>query len=212
MVIQCEAKKIYISGGYYMDFYHGTTISGLTELKAFNSPYSNLKEACVYLTTSKQLALHYIWNIKQYPIKSPMLYIRQDGVLVFQEMFSGALEYFYKGLSGYIYHCVGNYKINDDVGVITCATSNEAVPITDFEYIDDVYEKIISYEKQGTFIYERYEDLPQYRYDKIRGIIMRGIKRDDLFNNPNHPNYIFFQEKYPQYWQEAEVLYKNNLL
>lgn len=195
-----------------MDFYHGTAVRGLTELQPFASPYANLKEPCVYLTTSKQLALHYIWNTDKYPIKSPMLNVRKDGILVFQEMFSGALEYFYKGLSGYIYHCVGDYKLNGDVGIITCATSNKSVPISDFEYIDDVYEKIMSYEKQGAFIYEKYENLPQYRYDIIRGIIIRSIKRDDLFNNPSHPNYVFYQEKYPQYWREAEVLYSNNLL
>lgn len=195
-----------------MDFYHGTAINGLTELKPFASPYSNLKEPCVYLTTSKQLALHYIWNSDRYPIKSPMLNIRHDGVLVFQEMFSGALGYFYKGLSGYIYHCVGDYQLNNDTGVISCATSNEPVPVTDFEYIEDAYEKIISYEDQGTFIYEKYEDLPQYRYDIIRGIIVRSIKKDDLFNNPNHPNHKFYQEKYPQYWREALVLYNNDLL
>ena len=41
-----------------MDFYHGTIVKGLTELSPFNSPYSNLKDPLVYLTTSKQLALH----------------------------------------------------------------------------------------------------------------------------------------------------------
>ena len=44
----------------YMDYYHGSTIKELKELIPFASPYSNLKEAVVYLTTNKQLALHYI--------------------------------------------------------------------------------------------------------------------------------------------------------
>lgn len=195
-----------------MDFYHGTAISGLKELRPFLSSYSNLKEPLVYLTTSKQLALHYIWNTEKLAYKMPMLDIRKDGVLVFQEMFSGALEYFYKGLSGYIYHCVGDYTINDAAGVFTCATSSLPVPISDYEYIADVYEKIMEYEKQGTFIYEKYETLPQYRYDIIRGIIMRSIKRDNLLYNTTHPNYKFYQEKFPQYWKEAEVLSKHGLL
>lgn len=194
-----------------MDFYHGTTIKGLTELRPIASQDSNLKKPCVYLTTSKQLALHYIWDKERCAVKSPMLNIKKD-VLIFQEMFSGALEYFYKGLSGYIYHCVGDYELNNDVGVNTCATSDEPVPVTDFEYVDDVYEKICEYEKQGKFIYEKYESLPQYRYDIIRGIVIRGIKRDDLLNNSSHPMYKFTQDKYPKYWREAEVLYKNGLL
>ena len=87
-----------------MDYYHGTTMAGLTELRLFTSAINNLKDPLVYLTTSKQLALHYIWDTKRRPVKSPMLDIRKDGILVFQEMFSNALEYLYKGLSGYIYH------------------------------------------------------------------------------------------------------------
>ena len=127
-----------------MDFYHGTTVGGLTELKPFNSKHSNLNESCVYLTSNKQLALHYIWDLLRCPTKSPMIDIREDGTLVFQEMFSGALAFLYRGLSGYIYHCVGDYEISDRIGVIDCAKSNEPVPICDFEYIDDVYERIMT--------------------------------------------------------------------
>jgi hypothetical protein len=195
-----------------MDYYHGTTYERLTELKPFSSPYSNLKEAVVYLTTNRQLALHYIWDYSRIGIKWPMIDVRPDGILVFQEMFSGALEYLYKGLSGYIYHCVGNYKINQNVGVPACITSSEPVPVVDCEYIDDVYEKIMEYEKEGRFVYEKYEDLPQYRHDIIRGIIYRCIKRDNLLEDSAHPCNNFFKEKFTQYWEEAEVLHKNKLL
>jgi len=112
-----------------------------------------------------------------------MLDIRVDGTLVFQEMFSGALEYFYKGVSGYIYHCTGEFELNEETGVPTCVTSDKPVPIIDFEYIEDVYEKIMEYEKTGTFIYEKFENLRQYRHDIIRGIIYRTIKKDNLFEN-----------------------------
>lgn len=80
-----------------MTFYHGSVASGLTELRPQTSWYSNLKEPTVYLTTSRQLALHYIWDLERIGVKCPMLDIREDGTLVFQEMFSGALEYFYRG-------------------------------------------------------------------------------------------------------------------
>ena len=195
-----------------MEYFHGSTIKGLTELKPFASYYSNLKEPLVYLTTSRQLALHYIWDEKRIGAKMPMLDIRKDGVLVFQEMFSGALEYFYRGVSGYIYRCIGNYEISTDTGVYTCATSSEPVPVTDFEYIEDVYESIISYADKGTFIYERYENLPQWRIDVIRGQVIRLIKRYDLIVENNQPGRKFIMEKFPQYWAEAQVLHDHNLL
>ena len=197
---------------HFMDYYHGTTIAGLHELRPYASPYANLKDPVIYLTTSRQLALHYIWDTNRLTIKMPMLDIRKDGILVFQEMFPGALEYFYKGVSGYIYHCVGDYDVNEATGVFTCATSHDPVPITDYEYVDDVHTKILEYEQRGTFIYEKYESLPQYRYDIIRGVIMRMIKKDNLLQNETHPYWKFFQEKFPRYWKEAIVLYQHDLL
>ena len=194
-----------------MEFFHGTTVGGLSELKPYASPFSNLKEPVVYLTTSRQLALHYIWDMKRIGVKMPMLDIRNDGTLVFQEMFSGALEYFYKGVSGYIYRCIGDYEINSNVGVSTCAVSKTAVPVTDFEFIEDAYKSIISYGDKGTFIYERYEDLPQWRIDVIRGQIVRFIKRNNLLNDISAPS-RFIQEKFPQYWNEAKVLNDCGLL
>ena len=195
-----------------MEYFHGTTIKGLSELKPFASQYSYAKKALVYLTTSKQLALHYIWDEKRLGVKMPMLDIRKDGVLVFQEMFSGALKYFYQGVSGYVYRCIGDYKIDSDTGIYSCATASETVPIADYEYIEDVYDRILSYADQGTFIYERYEDLPQWRIDLIRGQIIRFIKRNELLNDMKHPSYQLIREKFPRYWQEAQVLNEHNLL
>ena len=194
-----------------MKFYHGSMVKDLTQLEPRASWYTNIKEPRVYLTTSRQLALHYIWDIERIGAKMPMLDIRKDGVLVFSEMFSGALEYFYKGVSGYIYHCDGDYTLDPSSGVLTCATSSEPVPITDCEYIDDVYEHILHYGEQGKFIYEHYENLPQWRIDVIRGHVTRFIKRNDLLNDSNHPACGFVQAKFPQYWEEAQVLNKYGL-
>lgn len=195
-----------------MDFYHGTIVGGIKELTPYANPDSNLKEPLVYLTTSKQLALHYIMDRVNRIGSSPMLNIRQDGVLVFQEMFSGALEHIYKGLSGYIYHCVGSYHINTEAKVHTCATSSEPVPVTDVEFIPDVYERIIEYGKYGMFVYEKYEDLPRHRHDIIRGWVLRWLKDSDIPNNPEHPEYKIYQERWPLYLKEAEVLRNNGLL
>lgn len=195
-----------------MEYYHGSIIAGLSVLQPIASPYSNLKEPLVYLTTSRQLALHYIWDTERLGVKMPMLDIRNDGIIVFQEMFSGALEYLYKGVSGYIYRCMGDYELNSDSGVHTCATSRETVRVEDCEYIEDVYEHILSYKEKGTFVYERYEDLPQWRLDVIRGQIIRFMKRNNLVNDSTHPSYKFIREKFPRYWEEAKVLQDNGLL
>jgi hypothetical protein len=195
-----------------MNFYHGSTVSGLTELKPFASPYSNLKESVVYLTTNKQLALHYIWDKHKFPITYPMLHISDDGKLTFQEMFSGALELFYKGLSGYIYHCNGDFKINNKIGVTTAASSYEPVPVLDYEYIEDVYKKIMEYQEKGTFTYEKFENRPESAHELIKRIVYREIKRNNLLNDVLHPLHKFYKEKFSKYWEQAIKLNENGIL
>ena len=194
-----------------MDFYHGTQVGNITELVPFSSPGSNIKEAVVYLSTKRQIALHYASDYKKLPFSSPMLDIQED-CIVYQEMYSDALELSCKGVGGYIYHVIGEYEMSEDHGVKTCAISRKAVPVNDVEYIADIYDEIMKYKGQGKFIYEKYEDLLQYRHDIIRGHFIRYIKRDNIIINPDHPHYNLLQEKFPVYWKKAAILNENGML
>jgi hypothetical protein len=196
-----------------MDFYHGSIINGLTELLPFGGTGNNLPDALVYLTTSKQLATHYIMDKQNRFGSSPMLHIRDDGVLVFQEMFSGALEYVYKGLSGTLYHCVGDYPLNPSAGVLTTATSDKPVPVVDCEFVPDVYERILDYAEQGLFVMERYESLPNWRRDVIRGYVYRWVAQNKAYvTDPSDTGYQFYQAHYTQFWREAQALHEKGLL
>jgi hypothetical protein len=186
-----------------VDFFHGSSVGGIAELLPFSSPHSNMGFPCVYLTTSRHLALHYIWDSHRCPIRMPMLDIRDNDLLVFQEMFSGALAYFYRGLKGYIYHCIGDYEITKEVGVAICAVSRAPVPVHDCETIADVYEEILSYEQRGLFVYERYESLSAHRYALIHDAIIRLIKRLSLLECPESDSSRFVRSRFPEYWEEA---------
>lgn len=185
-----------------MDYYHGSIIPHLTELRPFEGKENNLKKPCVYLTTNPQLAIHYIRDKSRLWI-SPTLDVREDGVLVYQEMFSNALEYMYKGVSGYVYRVSGDYGINTVPGVRFAAVSDEPVPIIDSKFIPDVYDAIYSFADDGKFIYDHYEDLPQWRHDKIRDWVLKWIKDGDWTSKPEEPMARFYQEKWPDYWLEA---------
>lgn len=96
--------------------------------------------------------------------------------------------------------------------MISCITVNQTILVYDYEWIGDVYDSIMAFAGKGTFIYEKYEDLPRWRHDVIRGIIIRNIKRNDMLNDLGHPDRKLYQEKYPVYWQEAQVLYEHGIL
>jgi len=186
-----------------MNYYHGSTISGITELRPSANEGNNLKLPCIYLTTNPQLAIHYIRD-KNRLWSSPTLDIREDGVLVFQEMFSDALAYMYSGVSGYVYRVTGAYGINTVPGVRFAAISEKAVPVADSVHIPDVYSAILSFAERGLFIYERYEDLPQQRHKKIQDWVLKWIEDGDWINKPDEPMARFYKEKWPEYWLMAE--------
>lgn len=82
----CHNLPIKTGGMKRIKYYHGSAKPGLTCLIPSSSWYANLSEPTVYLTTNRQLALHYIWDMERIGVKMPMLDIRPDGVLVFQEI------------------------------------------------------------------------------------------------------------------------------
>ena len=102
--------------------------------------------------------------------------------------------------------------MSENHGVKICAISCNPVPITDVEYIEDIYDEIMKYEKQGKFIYKKCEELTQWRIDIIRGHFIRAVKTGKLMENPNHPQYELFCVKFPKYWKEVTVLHRNGLL
>ena len=195
-----------------MKLYYGSTVEGLKELRPHIPLGAHSPKPLVYLSPTRQLALHFIWDTQRLGVKMPMLEIRKDGTVVFQEMFSGALEYLYKGVGGYIYTCEADYEPSEDFLSQSSIAVDTEVVFTGCEHIEDVYKHILQYADQGKMICERYENLPQWRIDLIRGQILRRIKRYDLINDAGHPSRNFIKNSFPQYWAEAKILSEHGLL
>ena len=68
----------------------------------------------------------------------------------------------------------------------------------------DVYHAILSYADSGKFMYQYYEDLPQWRHEKIKEWVWKWIREGDWTSKPNEPMARFYKEKWPEYWLEAE--------
>jgi hypothetical protein len=96
-----------------------------------------------------------------------------------------------------------DYPFSKQIGVATCAFSKNSVPVVGVEFINDVFTEIMSYERKGLFIYERYETLPQYRLELIDSIIMKMIVRDNMLANPNSDVSLFIRDKFSDCWNKA---------
>lgn len=180
-------------------YYHGTTVPGLTVLKPFASPFSNLKYACVYLSTYKPLAAIYIWNR---PYKWFTFDIKEDGTLYYTESFPNNLREFYDGVKGYIYACEGDYSSDSGTGIRYAAISKEPVPVTGCDMVENAYERILQYESEGALILQRFEELTQKEHDMNRKMILNGIRRLNLLEG-THPLSPFVKEKFPDLWAES---------
>lgn len=179
--------------------YHGSAVQGLTILKPFAKQYSNLKYACVYLSTNKAIASLYIWN-------KPYMWLNYgfdaDGTPVYTESFPNALHEFYGGLPGCVYTCEGDFEVDANAKIKVAVISRECVPVIETDIIPDAYERIMEYEEQGYMRISRYENLADEKRKAEHDMIISAIKRFNLRDGV-HPLAPFVKEKFPEIWAEA---------
>jgi len=68
------------------------------------------------------------------------------------------------------------------------------------------------YDSGTPIINEKYEELPQYKHDIVCRWVMNWISGNNLLKDKDSFLSKFYQDRYPVYWKEAEILDKNNLL
>ena len=137
-----------------MRAYHGTTKTGLAQLKPFAYAHNELRDARVYLSQSKVLALLHIWDK---PYRWVKFGYAKDGHIVYTEPHPHALEEFYGGVSGSIYTCEGKFKRLARNVLVT----RKAVAVAEEDFVPDVLERILEYEQQGLLEIRRCEAMPE---------------------------------------------------
>jgi hypothetical protein len=180
--------------------YHGSTVQGLSVLKPFANPISNLDYAAVYLTTYKPLSAIYIWN---QPYNWMNYGFADDGLPIYTESFPNALKEFYGGLSGAIYTCEGDFYYDEDAKIKIAVVSKTDVLVKEVEVVQDAYSRIIEYEEQGLLHINRYETLSERKRESEYRMILSTIEDLDLLRS-NHPLAPFVREKFPAIWEEAK--------
>ena len=182
--------------------YHGSTVQGLSVLKPFANPTSNLDYAAVYLTSYKPLAAIYIWNK---PYKWMNYGFADDGVPIYTESFPNALREFYEGVSGAIYTCGGDFEYDPNAKIKIAVVSKNDVTVKETDTIQDCYSRILEYEKQGLLHINRYETLTEQKIESEHRMILNAIKHFNLLQGI-HPMAPFVKEKFPDIWEEARKI------
>lgn len=183
-------------------YYHA---SQQKDIKVLEPRISNHNKSLIYFSTKKENVLVYLSNsIEKYCKETNFKYdgiystwgpygFTKDGIFEFQEYYPNALEETYKGVSGYIYKTsnIPNIKLLQEIKDVYITDTNTI--IEDVEYINDAYEEILKYEKQGLIKIVRYEEFIKTKKEWLHNIIQKEYDESN-----DHPEYKYFlKNKFP---------------
>ena len=182
--------------------YHGTIYSGLTELEA-RSKLHNTDQQVVYLTDNIPYALLYIWdeNHNGCSEKHVTGWVH-NGVAYYEEQFPDQLKTFYKGVSGYLYAIKkdARFQMLENREGIHYSFQNAVIDKT--EYIQDIYEELIQYEKLGKFKVLYYNEQTKQRQEELVHLLSTYILDNDFFRSDDTKS-TFMKKYFSKAWEQA---------
>lgn len=133
--------------------YHGTTIGGLSIIKA-NAKSHTSGKAVAYFTQDRCYALVCCRDREEnFVTMGP----RQDGKQHYFERFPDQLKILYGGRRGYIYAITSTDGLINTKGHVW--ESERDVPVYQHEVVDDIYAEILKEEQAGHMVIHRYSDI-----------------------------------------------------
>ena len=186
-------------------YYHGSSIGGITQLKARSSLHST-GEKVVYLTDNVPYALYYIWDAVHNGCgeKHVTGWTKND-IAYYEEQFPDQLKTFYQGVSGYVY-CISDSEIIQAVGnrknMYYCIGD---IAVTESIYIPDVYEELLKYEAEGKSVVLRYNEQSAERQNELIDFMAQGIIHEGFYT-ANKEKQEFMKKHFSKAWEKAELL------
>lgn len=174
-----------------MKLYHGSSVPGITQLK----PFLYDPDCPVCLTHSADLAVVYAHNPLPRPLGWFPYYWDKEGNLHYEEYYPDAMADIYKGQSGYIYTCEGDFPQRDKMPWVYFST--EPVTVSECRFIPDIYEELLALEQAGRLTVHRYETLTEGELEWIRQMAERQIDSFHLRENPDSEYARFIHAHYP---------------
>ena len=149
-----------------MLLYHGSSTAGITTLRP---GLSNHDKAYVYLTDCPTLALFYAYNAVGRPGGFFTYWFDKEGMLHYDEYFPDQTRRLYEGHSGWLYTAEPDGVTQLDKMTWVYLSETE-VPVTQAEYIPDLYAAMLHAERECRLLLHRYEDIPEKQREIHRRI------------------------------------------
>ncbi len=186
--------------------YHGTVVPNIKVLNAVSSLHAGGEQKIVYLTDNRAYSLFYIWdsvhNLKKG--KHVTAWIK-DGVVYYEEQFPEQLKAFYDGVSGYLYRVEKDTYFCPVQNRESMWYSTENAIVERAEYIENVYDELLKYQKTGKLKIIRFDDVERSRIDDLYSRMADSVAERRLTETPNDPDALFYQKYFPRVWETAKT-------
>lgn len=179
-----------------MIFYHGSPIAGITELGTRSHTHDETKTSATYLTPNRAYALFYIRDLE---INHVTCGVTAKGYIHYYEQFPDQLRKLYQGTSGYLYICKKESHF-EKTNTRDVWVSKIPVAVERVEYLADVYNEILTCEKEGVVKVIRYETLTDENKQDIYEMMVHSIyKNNRTFKDTKKS--AFYRDNFPEAWQ-----------
>lgn len=122
----------------------------------------------LYLTGNLSYALVYIWDVEKAGARVKRITCGiLRGVVYCEERFANQLEEFYGGVAGYVYRVENTPDFAPVSGREDMFYSSRSASVKDVLRVDDVYEALLDYERQGSFKLLRFSDASAEKREKL---------------------------------------------
>lgn len=183
-----------------MILYHGSQTGGIKILQPrladYDRPY-------VYLSTLEVVAAIYLCNGVTRPYYwFPYGYSRK-GIPYYDEMYPNALKEVSEGVHGFVYQVQAQEEqVLPFQGNPNAKLAIEPIPVSSCMEINNTYEKMLEYEKQGKLIIARFEDKPARIRAHDYEMILAYITKKEMWKTPDCSYALFVKAKFPWIWEQ----------
>lgn len=178
-----------------MKYFHGSSIGDISVLKPH---VSNHGKSLVYITTNEVIAALYMVKTNWYSYG----FKKDSSIPVYTEYYKDGLKDIYENKTGYIYECENTGFTDNPTNIKVALVSEKEVPIINCIKVDNVYDKLLQYEKEGKLVIQRYGSLNEKQLNNIGSMVINEINEFNLVNNFNEYS-AFIKARFPEIWDRA---------
>lgn len=156
-----------------------------------------------YLTGNLSYALVYIWDVEKAGARVKRITCGiLRGVVYCEERFANQLEEFYGVVAGYVYRVENTPDFAPVSGREDMFYSSRSASVKDVLRVDDVYEALLDYERQGSFKLLRFSDASAEKREKLIDSDASYILDDGMLT-ANTEQAAFMRRYFTDAWERA---------